>query len=275
MSLLFIKARRGEFHTSWNDISAISAAEKRHVFISAACFILRTRGMRDYTVLSIYINLGHRTSGGGGNKPGAFSLGVTRASQYLIPAPPVSIFCCNTLPLQLLSHYFALMAKADIHWFYYEQLRAAVWKTFTQRSRKWICWEQWDSGARSCIKLLAWGFCLTSMKSLKCLGRYSLSCVIISGEHVLCMTWTGRRLSKCLAPSLIGSTLKSRHRSRLHARFLPRKNGIPSDIMSQQKTSVIYVNQGFFWIGLARAPTTTRAWPHAGCCEVFCSEAIE
>lgn len=84
------------------------------------------------------------------------------------------------------------------------------------------------------------------MKSLKCLSRYSLSCAIISGKHVLCMTWAGRRLLKCLAPSLIGSTLKSSHRSRLHARFLHHKNGIPSGIMSQQKTSVIYVNQGFF-----------------------------
>lgn len=135
-------------------------------------------------MLSIYINLGHRTSREGGNKPGAFSLGVTWASQYLIPVPPVSIFYWNTLPLQ------------------------------------------------------------------KCLSRYFLSCVIISGKHVLCMTWTGRRLLKCLAPSLIGSTLKSSHSSRLHARFLHHKNGIPSDITSQQKTSVIYVNQGFFGSGL-------------------------
>lgn len=35
------------------------------------------------------------------------------ASHYLTPLPPVSPFCWDTLPLELLSHYFRLMDNAD------------------------------------------------------------------------------------------------------------------------------------------------------------------
>lgn len=127
-----------------------------------------------------------------------------------------------------------------------------------QTSRKWICWVQRDSGAKSCISLLlAWVFQLISVKSLKPLSF--LSCVVISGEHVPRATWTGRRPLKFLAESLMGSALKSSQHSRLSARFLHHKNGIPSDIMSQQKPSLIYVNQGFFGSSLARVAISTCA----------------
>lgn len=127
-----------------------------------------------------------------------------------------------------------------------------------QTSRKWICWAQRDSGAKSCISLLlAWVFQLISIKSLKPLSF--LSCVVISGEHAPRATWTGRRPLKCLAASLMGSALKSSQHSRLSARFLHQKNGIPSDIMSQQKPSLIYVNQGFFGSSLARVAISTCA----------------
>lgn len=91
-------------------------------------------------------------------------------------------------------------------------------------SRKWICWAQWDSGAKSCISLLpARVFQLISKSE----AVVFLSCGVISGEHVRRATWTARRLLKCLAAPLMGSALKSSQHSRLSARFLRHKIGIP------------------------------------------------